>query len=150
MMRKEECLHCPAAWEEWEFSTLSPELPLILKPQNTRHLLWLLQCSFLRYGWTPSFLPTNCICVNAFSVDHALSCNRGTFLIHHHNNIRDLTAGLLLEVCHNICLEPELQRLDNESFLRRTTDTDDYAWLDISTKGFWKRSVRAFLAFFDI
>ena len=91
---------------------------------------------FLRYGWTPPFLPTNCICGKAFSVDHALSCNRGAFPIHRHNEIRDLTAGLLSEVCQYVCLEPELQRLDNESFIRRTANTNDQARLDISTKGF--------------
>ena len=102
---------------------------------------------FLRYGWTPPFLPTNCICGKAFSVDHALSCNRGAFPIHCHNEIRDLTAGLLSEVCQDVCLEPKLQRVDNESFIRRTANTNDQARLDISTKGFWERSVRAF---FDI
>ena len=48
---------------------------------------------FLRYGWTPPFLPTNCICGNTFLVEHALSSNRGAFLIHRHNEIRDLTAN---------------------------------------------------------
>ena len=47
---------------------------------------------FLWYCWTPPFLPTNCICGNAFSVKHALSCNRGAFPIHRHNEIRTLRS----------------------------------------------------------
>ena len=102
---------------------------------------------FLRYGWTPPFLPTNCICGKTFSVEHALSCNRGAFPIHRHNEIRDLTAELLSQVCHDDCLEPGLQKLDNEHFQLRTTNTEDNARLDISAKGFWERSERAF---FDV
>ena len=34
---------------------------------------------FFRYGWTPPFLSTNCIWGKAFSMEHALSCNRGAF-----------------------------------------------------------------------
>ena len=102
---------------------------------------------FLRYGWTPPFLPTNCICGKAFSVEHALSCNRGAFPIHRHNEIRDLTAELLTQVCHNVCLEPSLQKLDNEHFQLRTAITDDNARLDISADGFWERSEKAF---FDV
>ena len=63
------------------------------------------------------------------------------------NEIRDLTAELLTQVCHNVCLEPSLQKLDNEHFQRRTANTDDNARLDISADGFWERSERAF---FDV
>ena len=31
----------------------------------------------LRYGWTPSKLPSKCDCDNSFTVEHALSCARG-------------------------------------------------------------------------
>ena len=102
---------------------------------------------FLRYGWTPPFLPTNCICGNAFSVEHALSCNRGAFPIRRHNEIRDLTAELLSHVCYDTCLEPGLQKLNDERFQLRTANTDDNARLDISANGFWERSERAF---FDV
>ena len=98
-------------------------------------------------AWTPPFLPTNCICGKAFSAEHALSCNTGAFPIHCHNEIRDLTAELLTQVCHNVCLEPSLQKLDNEYFQLRTANTDDNARLDISADGFWERSERAF---FDV
>ena len=102
---------------------------------------------FLRYGWTPPFLPTNCICGKAFSVEHALSFNRGDFPIHHHNEICNLTAELLTQVCHNVCLEPSLQKLDNEHFQLWTANADDNERLYISADGFWERSERAF---FDV
>ena len=102
---------------------------------------------YLRYGWTPPFLPYNCICGNAFSVEHALSCNRGAFPIRCHNEIRDLTAELLSHVCCNICLEPGLQKLNDEHFQLRSANIDDNARLDISANGFRERSERAF---FDV
>ena len=88
-------------------------------------------------------MPNNCICENAFSVEHAISCNRGAFPIHHHNEIYNLTAELLSQVCHNICLEPSLQKLNNEHYKLRTANTDDNARLDISADGFWERTERA-------
>ena len=33
----------------------------------------------------------------------------------HHNELRDLTAGWLQEVCHDACVEPSLQLLTGES-----------------------------------
>ena len=102
---------------------------------------------FIRYDWTPPFLPTNYICENAFSVEHALSCNIGALPIRHHNEIRDLTAELLSHVCYDICLEPGLQKLNDEHFQLRRMNIDDNARLDISTNGFWERSERVF---FDV
>ena len=80
-------------------------------------------------------------------MEHALSCNRGAFPIHRHNEICDLTAELLSQVCHNVSLESSLQKLDNEYFQLRTAITDDNARLDISADGFSERSDRAF---FDV
>ena len=80
-------------------------------------------------------------------MEHALSCNRGPFSIHRHNEIRDLTAELLSQVCHDICLEPGLQKLNNAHFQLRTMNTEDNARLDINAKRFWERSERTF---FDV
>ncbi len=55
----------------------------------------------LRYGWTPPHTPTTCECGTRFSVEHALSCPRGAFPIIRHNEVRDLTASLLTEVCQS-------------------------------------------------
>ena len=42
-----------------------------------------------------------CTCGMSFSVDHAMMCNLGGFPTIRHNEILDLTASLLSEVCHN-------------------------------------------------
>ena len=50
----------------------------------------------------PPNLPNRCACGQDFSVNHALTCPTGGFLSLWHNEIRDLTAGLLREVCHDV------------------------------------------------
>ena len=54
-----------------------------------------------------------------------------------HNEIRDLTANLLSEVCHYVCREPPLQPLSIESLSYLTTNRDDSAQLKIRANGFW-------------
>ena len=49
----------------------------------------------LRYGWTPSEMPSMCVCGGKFTVEHALSCAKDGFPSIRHNEIRDLTATLL-------------------------------------------------------
>ena len=72
----------------------------------------------LRYGWPPQGLPTTCVCGSHFSVEHALS-----FPIIHHNEIRDLTASLLTEVCHDVSVELELQPTDEEWMSNATANS---------------------------
>ena len=57
----------------------------------------------LHYGWIPSALPSECVCGQGFSVEHALSCSRGGFPTLGHNDIRDLTSSLVSEVCMFKC-----------------------------------------------
>jgi hypothetical protein len=47
---------------------------------------------FIRYGIPLRKLPIRCVCGSSFSIDHALSCKRGGFILIRHNNIRDMTA----------------------------------------------------------
>ena len=42
----------------------------------------------LQYGWLPSSTPSHCACGLSFSVDHALSCAKGSFPSIHHNKVR--------------------------------------------------------------
>ena len=91
----------------------------------------------LRYGWTPADLPTSCVCGSRFSVEHALSCPRGAFPIIRHSEIRDLTASVLTEVCHDVRVEPNLQPITNETMTAATANTSDGARLDIALNGFW-------------
>ena len=62
----------------------------------------------LWYGWHPGHLPTKCVCSKQFMVDYTLSCLCGGLPSLRHNEIRDVTADLLIEVCHNVSTEPEL------------------------------------------
>ena len=90
----------------------------------------------LRYGWLPTRTPSHCACGCAFSGDHALSCSKGRFPSIRHNEVRDLTAELLTEVCHDVEVEPHLQPLDDKTFKYKTANVEDGASLDISMNGF--------------
>ena len=63
------------------------------------------QCFFdlirIRYGWKLDCLLSKCECGSAVSIDHALSCKK----------VRNLTASLVNEVCHDVCVEPQLLQL---------------------------------------
>jgi len=82
------------------------------------------------------------------SVEHAFSCLFGGFPTIRHNELRDITAGLLSEVCHNVRTEPPLQPLSGEQFHYRTANVEDGARLDVSAESFWGGDRR--MAFFDI
>ena len=62
----------------------------------------------LRYGWRPPLLPSSCVCGKRFTVEHALGCPCGGFPSIRHNELRDITAELLTEVCHSVGVEPTL------------------------------------------
>ena len=91
----------------------------------------------LRYGWGPSKTPTKCVGRASFTVDHLLSCARGGFPSLRHNEIRDLTATLLTEVCSDIQVKPYLQEISTETMTRITADIAGCARLDIATNGGW-------------
>ena len=65
------------------------------------------------------------------------SCPRGGFPSLRHNEIRDLTATLLTEVCNDVQVEPELQEIATETMSGRTANTKDGARLDVAASGFW-------------
>ena len=90
----------------------------------------------MRYGFSPSSLPTNCSCGSPLSINHCLNCHLGGFTILHHNSVRDLTARLLNEVCQNVTIEPPLQPLSGETLQTKSAITTDSARLD-KKDGFW-------------
>ena len=65
-----------------------------------------------------------------------------------HNEIRDLTAELLSEVCHSVSIEPHLQPLGGETLRGASANIQDGARLDIAANGFWGRRFER--AFFDV
>ena len=91
----------------------------------------------LRYGWPLPHLPTECICGASFTVDHAFTCPHGSYPTLRHNEIRDISAQLMSEVCPNVAIEPTLQPVTNEHFSHRSANTETGARLDVRSQGFW-------------
>ena len=102
----------------------------------------------LRYGWTPSNMPAKCACGSKFDVEHALSCAKGGFPTMRHNEIRDLTATLLSDVCKDVCVEPELQPVTGEVLTGPAANCQDGARLDIAANGVWGGSFEK--TYFDV
>ena len=90
---------------------------------------------------------STCHCGASFSIDHAMICPYGGFPIIRHNEVCDLTATLLTEVCHNVATEPALQPISAETFRNATANTADDAHLDFKARGFWCRVQDAY---FDV
>ena len=99
----------------------------------------------IRYGWPLKNTPRHCICGKPFTIDHAMTCHHGGLPTIRHNAIRDLTANLLSEVCHDVEREPALQPLTGETLIPLSANRQDDARADIRTKGFWGRQQGAFL-----
>ena len=78
------------------------------------------------------------ICGASFTVDHAFTCPHGGYLTLHHNEIRDITAQLISEVCPNVATEPTLQPVTNEHFFHRSANTETGARLYVRAQGFWR------------
>ena len=88
------------------------------------------------------------VCGAQYNAEHALTCPCGSFTFIRHNEIRDLTASLLSEVCHGVRIEPDLQPLTGETLSHQTANRQDNARLDIQAQGFWGE--RRQDAFFDV
>ncbi|XP_062508503.1 uncharacterized protein LOC134184773 [Corticium candelabrum] len=101
----------------------------------------------LRYSWPLTDMRLRCECGLDVTIDHAMICKKGGFPILRHNEIRNITADLLKEVCHDVAVEPLLRPLDGEHIDQHTANTSDYARADIPARGVWRRGERAF---FDI
>ena len=78
-------------------------------------------------------------------LDHLLTCKLGGYVIMTHNHIRDTMANLLSEVCHDVKVEPQLQKVSEGDCLNPKTITGDQARLDISARGVGLHLIRPFL-----
>ena len=101
----------------------------------------------LRYGWPMDGLPSICACGTPFDQNHAMICKKGGFVCMRHDEVRDITAQMLKEVCHDVAVEPQLLPLQGEQLARRSANTSGDARVDVSARGFWTRGQRAY---FDI
>ena len=89
-------------------------------------------------------LPHQCKCGKAFSTDHAMTCPSGGLPIARHNEIRDITAQCLTEVCTDVEKEPQLQSLSGEIIPQRKGNKQDDARVDIRARGFWSEATRCY------
>ena len=88
----------------------------------------------LRYGWSPPMLALHCVCGQWFTIAHPLSCPTGGYPSICHNELRDITADLLKEVCSDVTVEAPLQPLIGEVLFMRRSICEEETRLDISTK----------------
>ena len=77
-------------------------------------------------------------------IQHAMSCKRG-FIAIRHNDLRDLNANLLTEVCKDVDIEPQLVLVTDQTFENRTTNTNNEGRVDIKSRGFWVKDQQPFL-----
>ena len=101
----------------------------------------------LRYNWSLPNVPSTCASGAHFSITHELSCPKGGFVIQRHNDLRDITAKALSEICRDVQVEPPLQPLNGETFSLRSAITSDEARVDVCARSFWCEGQDAF---FDI
>ena len=83
----------------------------------------------------PDPLPEKCVCGSSFTVEHAMTCSHGGFSFLRHNEIRDLSAKLLKEVCPNV-IEPELSPLSGATLSQCTANRQDDARPNIQEHSF--------------
>ena len=80
------------------------------------------------------------------TVQQVLSCSRGGFPTISHNELRDLTAHLQTEVCHDVKTEPDLQPLTGETLSLTSANSSDDTRLDIAMNSFrWGQFEQTYL-----
>ena len=101
----------------------------------------------LRYGWQLKNLPNYCVCGSIYSTDHAMTCSHGGLTITRHNDVCDITANWLSEVCRNVEREPPLMPLTGENIVPLSANRKDDARANMRVTGFWRRQQ---CVFFDV
>ena len=81
----------------------------------------------MRYGLPLKEVPSHCPCGSTFGIDHALIYPKGGFPTSRHNEVRDITADLLSEICSDVAVEPHFYSLSGESLQCSTANSDDEA-----------------------
>ena len=97
----------------------------------------------LKYNKFIPGLPSRCPCGNPFNPSHAMDCKKGGFVHTRHDNLRNLEAALLSEVCKDVIIEQHLQPITGEEFDLRSANTDDEAQLDVKARGFHRQGQSA-------
>ena len=68
----------------------------------------------LRYDWPFDDIPSVRAYEENFTVDHAMICKRGGFVIQRHSELRDLEADLFSMVYNDVEVERVLQGISEE------------------------------------
>ena len=87
----------------------------------------------MRYGWRIANTPSHCQCGQKNDIDHTLCCKKGGYVSMRHNQIRDMEAELMREVCKDVKVEPELLPLETDRI--RDGNLANKARLDVSGNG---------------
>ena len=108
----------------------------------------------LPYGWPTLGLPVSCSCGEGINVQYVMSCKRGgrEFITLRHNEVRDITAALLSDVCKDVKLEPSFLALNGkEQTMRKIAKMNDEIRLAICARSFWESGQKTFfdVRFFD-
>ena len=73
-----------------------------------------------------------------------MNCKKGGFVSIMHNDLHNLTANTVSEVCKDTEIEPKLLTLPGEELYGRTTNRSNEVRFDIRADGFWERGQQAF------
>ena len=65
------------------------------------------------------------------SIDHAMICQHGGLTFIRNNELRELTANWLKQVCHDVSMEPSLLPLNGELIATSSANCSDSARTDI-------------------
>ena len=83
-------------------------------------------------------MPEKCVCsASLFDVEHAPNCKKGGVISNRHNEVRNLTASILQEVCNDVQIAPILEPLSGEK-LSKSIVTDN-ARVDIAARSVWAK-----------
>eukprot|EP00794_Sanderia_malayensis_P011384 gene11384-12571_t len=137
----EKCLKTDKGASNWLVALPLEEERYVLNKEEFRDAL----C--LRYDLPLKNLPSKCPCNQPFTIPHAMTCKKGGFVHIRHDELRNLEAGLLNEVCRNVAIEPRLLPLTGEVLSLSSANTEDNARLDIKARGFFREGQTAY---FDI
>ena len=96
----------------------------------------------IQYNKQLQGMPSKCPCGQNSTLNHAMNCKRGGFVVMRHNNVRDLEANLLKTIQNDVKIKPALQKVDNERIGGRT---EDEAKPDIRAWVVWRQGQNAFL-----
>ena len=86
-----------------------------------------------------------CACSSKYDFQHSMSCKKGGLVSIRHNDICDLTAYILREVCNDVEVEAKLMPLTGEQLQQRSAITRDESKLNIRGRNIWVRDQEAFL-----